>query len=348
MTPLDRALQKAYARKPTVARESVRSDSTSAVNRGWVPKLRTPVTTVDGSTGAAREPTSHAADLSASNAQPAGATAELQPIKIAPGDDDRGKVYRVDPSPQSPPTPPETVPPISAAWHGPPICNRLLDAPTGPGIRELAGRLSQLLKNRSLRSLAFTGPDRSAGRTSLLLTVARVLIEQTSLRMLLIDLDCEHPELASLLSAAPKGGLWQAACGLIATSDALVPLFPERLTLLPLRDPLTADAVTPLHAAAIAGLLHQCREAFDVVLIDAGPWRALPPVLRQVSIADACVWIQRSETEGFERSSPAGTAAAGIDVLGVVETFAPPVREPSPTMLPGKTGPARVESKATH
>src|SRR4029079_15000932 len=101
---------------------------------------------------------------------------------------------------------------LPVVWAWPAISNNLLGSEAGPGIRGLASLLCEMLAERRQRSLAFTGPGRGAGRSALLLTMARVLSEERSLRVLVIDLDFGNPQLAQLPGIAPQHDLWQAAC----------------------------------------------------------------------------------------------------------------------------------------
>lgn len=316
MTPLDCALRKAYARKPASASDTPRTGTAPPAVRGWVARLRTPAPQ------AARAPA----------APPASVARDIQKTDVSVEDIENVEVvHRPEPAGVSATGRLDTVMPETILWRGPAICERLFESAAGPGLLELAAQIERTVLESPVRSVVFSGSRRAAGRTSLVAAVARRLLQRTTFRILLVDLDCGHPQLASLLDQSPQSGLWQAACQLATVDETLLRLVPERLALLPLCQPVAEEAMTPLHASAICDLLHQLRESYDVVLIDAGPWTSIPRALRAGRIADAGVWIRRAADAVDDDPESAARVAADLEILGLVETFAPQVAGAPPT-----------------
>jgi Mrp family chromosome partitioning ATPase len=223
---------------------------------------------------------------------------------------------------------PATIPAVpqspATAWGWPAICDRLLDSPTaGPGLRGLASLLRELLAERGMRNLAFTGQGRAAGRTSLLLCVAKLLADDPASRIAIVDLDIGRPSIARRLGVAPAIGLWELAGG-ANPAHAIIPLVRGRLSLLGLTESVPPSGISAGHVAAIEAALRGLREEFDVVLIDVGPREAsltthpLPP-----PAIEACVCVSRHGESGGELSLCESYRQAGIEVLGILETFVP-------------------------
>jgi Mrp family chromosome partitioning ATPase len=216
-------------------------------------------------------------------------------------------------------------PPEPVVWAWPAICDRLLSSTAGPGIRGLASLLCEMLSERRKRSLAFTGPGRGAGRTALLLTIARLLAEDRQLRVLMIDLDFGNPQLTQLLGIFTEQDLWQAACRNVATAVPLVTLVPDRLSLAPLRDRVSMTEITADRTAALRGLMQRWRNEFDLVLVDGGPWELFGSlVVRETATVEACVCVSHADRSTSGATDGERYRQAGMDFLGFIETFAPP------------------------
>lgn len=207
-------------------------------------------------------------------------------------------------------------------WGWPTVCDRLLRS-TGSGFQGFASLLRELLTDRGQRCVGFTGTGRGTGRTSLLLTVAKVLSETPGLRVALVDLDLEHPNLAQSLRVGVRSDLWQVACGQATTSSPLLTLIPGRLSLLPLRDRVAPAEISAPRAAEIFRQLEQLRNEFDLVLVDLGPVESHPASVPLAALGiESCICIARSGSQDLSAEG-AYHANPGIDVLGVVETFVP-------------------------
>jgi Mrp family chromosome partitioning ATPase len=211
----------------------------------------------------------------------------------------------------------------SPRWSWPPIVGKLLDCPAGVELRKLAGSLKQLANTRNLSCVALSGPGRSTGRTSLVLTLAHILAETQFCRVAIVDADFGHPDAAQVLSLSPRQGLWEAASRKEAGASSATVLIPEKLAIVPLVDRIGAEGVDRKKIAGIQSYLRALRREYDLVLVDAGPWEALvPPLVFESRAVDAflcvarCGWCDERLDDDLFRQP-------GIEWLGMIETFSP-------------------------
>jgi Mrp family chromosome partitioning ATPase len=344
MTIINRALHKAYQHRTGSQSPAAPEQRAEAVG-GWASKLREPKRSSpapEGSTAAAESITKDSAEIdptpdatAADHGEAAVLRATDGPI-VAPA----GVRVRVDP-PHLPAnsqvlaeTHPATTPAAklpSAAndeardhqtelWAWPPIVQKLLNCPAGTEINRLAGRLTQLAEERGLRCLALSGTGRLAGRTSLVLTLARSLAENCSARVAVVDADFEHPDLARMLSLRPHSGLWDVACERKLRSSPRTMLIPGKLAVVPLVARISLDAVDRRKISVLQSFWRALRSGYDLILIDAGPWESLvPPLVFENGAIDAFIGVSRSR-DG-EQLDDELYNQPGIEWLGTIETF---------------------------
>jgi Mrp family chromosome partitioning ATPase len=213
-------------------------------------------------------------------------------------------------------------------WAWPPIVQKLLNCPAGAEINQLAGRLTQLAAERGLGCLALSGAGRLAGRTSLVLTLAKSLTETCAARVAVVDADFEHPDLARMLSLRPHSGLWDVACERKSGSSPWTTLIPGKLALVPLVARVSLDAVDRRRISVLQTFLRSLRRGYDLVLIDAGPWESLvPSLVFENGVIDAFIGVSRS-SDGEELLDDALYNQPGIEWLGTIETFSPVSHSP--------------------
>jgi Mrp family chromosome partitioning ATPase len=134
------------------------------------------------------------------------------------------------------------------------------------------GEFAHELAERSAagrKTLAVTGVDRTEGRTTLLLALARMAATR-GLRTVLVDLDLRAPNLAEQLGLRPELGWDDAYAERMQPSDALIESVDDRISLLPLRN----GPANPRSLAGntfLRGAIEDLREQFDLVLLDVGP-----------------------------------------------------------------------------
>jgi Mrp family chromosome partitioning ATPase len=221
---------------------------------------------------------------------------------------------------------PPPVPRVSTSlpqqtWQWPEICEQL-DQFTGEGFQQLAKHL-QFAAEQGHKVLAFVSSQRDAGRTSVLLTLTRILALEGKSSVLLIDADHRHPNIATLSGLQQTIGFEDVLQGSSRVPQAITPMTPGRVTVLPLLKPV-AEGDWRNRVTAFRVLLHQARRDYDMVLIDAGVFGAETKMtdcwLR--GIADAVVTVSRQLTVQSGEHVVLDWKQIGIESLGVIETFA--------------------------
>lgn len=325
MTLLDRALTKAYSRRSNAAPAESDPLAAAPVTKGWVARLRPP---------------SHAQQTLRATPPETGAQPAVQTGKLIRAVDVRKSVEesvaRTPVTELIPPAvdkQPVVQPVLPVVWSWPAICDRLLGSVAGSGLRGLGSLLREMLAERRQRSLAFTGPGRGAGRSSTLLTIARLLVEDHNQRVLVVDLDFGNPQLAQLLGIVPEHDLWQAASTTSGAATPLLTLIPDRLSLAPLRERVLMTDVTPERAAALRAMMLKWRREFDVVLVDGGPWELFGSlVVRETSTVEACVCVTLADKAASGAVDGERYRHAGMDFFGFIETFAPSDAQPATSL----------------
>ncbi|MFN0055668.1 MAG: hypothetical protein ACKV0T_26270 [Planctomycetales bacterium] len=322
MTLLDRALTKAYSKSEADATAAVASPTDLPTARGWAPKLRTPKHTAD--TSLAPLETDELAAL-----LPREGAATANPSSIVSYENEssargavRGQWRRIDPSHalETPATESVTAPRLPS-WNWPPICERLLESMAGPGIRILGETLVEQIAATGRRCIAFTGPGRGAGRTSLMLSVAEWLVRESSCRLLLADLDLDHPQLAALLGLNPDNEPSQIERS-AKTAAPVVTLIPDQLGLFQISP---GDARTEVAASLVQSRLLNLRDSYDLLLLDAGPQDSLLDGMLAPPAVEGYVSVLRSNGLQGNRGGADGPLLPEIECLGVVETFSPTI-----------------------
>lgn len=182
----------------------------------------------------------------------------------------------------------------------------------------LAARAMQLRKVQLV-----TGCQRGEGRSTLTLLLARAAAAR-GLRVVVVDADTRHPQLAELLGVSPAVGWEQVLARTQVLTEALVESALERVTLLPMVNPTALDHAGP-HAV---DSVQQLREHYDLILIDAGPLEHdaaaidLAGLLLGCMIDDALVCCDRSQ-HTLEVTSPVvrRLAALGVTRWDMLENF---------------------------
>ena len=354
MTIINRALHKAYQRRAAseLATEPKRTGSASV--SGWAANLRDPVrpparpapgpaapelpapeitpahsevaefvrnprdVAVDRNSGESRFPKSDTDQTTSSAVLPAGTTIHR----------DMGHGTAPASAPALLTTipvqgAPAATPPRSEQWSWPPIVQRLLSCPAAPELLDLAVQLRGLAAGEH-RCIAFSGPGRNAGRTSLVLTLASVLIADKVTRVAIVDADFDHPDAAQLISLHPTAGLEQAINNPGADHGAVTTLIAGRLAVVPLVKPVAAEAIDQRRIGTLQTFLRSLRREYDIVLLDAGPWEPEhPPLLLECRAVDALVCVCRASDARATPVDEGNFQQPGVEWLGVVETFSP-------------------------
>jgi Mrp family chromosome partitioning ATPase len=344
MTILNRALDKAYKRQRVVAPTAAPTSAPATAN-GWASQLREPVRSLPAMPPHARTPSATVSGMVEKPSLPATAhpRAVSSPASIplaapAPAVALSGAKVRIDArhlpaaataivgiAPVETPSAAKAEPaamPIAGGWIWPAIVDKLLASRARADIGKLALNLKNLATDRGLGCVALTGPGRGTGRTTLVLTLARLLSELPSTRVAIVDADFGHPEAARLLELQPGAGLWDAACGEGKSPAAVQQLVPGKLALVPLTKPVAAATIDRGKIRNLHSFLRSLRRDNAIVLVDAGPWESLvPPLIFESHAVDASICVCRADTASDERLDEEAMRQPGVECLGTIETF---------------------------
>jgi Mrp family chromosome partitioning ATPase len=228
-------------------------------------------------------------------------------------------------SPPAPAAVPRAERPPARGWSWPPLSDRLL-LKAEAGFRNLAAQLRAGSAKGVVKSIAFTSPGRREGRTSVVLTLARILGEMGT-RVLVVEADFEHPDLAAQLGLIPSAGLWETVSGQAALEPTLERLTRGGISWLPLTAPVS-PAELQRGLAHFQYLLRTLREQHDLLLVDAGPAStnpaASPGRAWQRGCIDAVITVssrQKSEPAADLEAGARHWRQTGIASLGIIETF---------------------------
>jgi Mrp family chromosome partitioning ATPase len=152
--------------------------------------------------------------------------------------------------------------------------------------------------NRGGRILLITSTARGEGRTTTAIALARFLSED-GLRVLMIDADFQHPNLAAALGLRLALGFSDLLTGRAAYKNAIVRDPASRAHVLGTgrSDPMAALASPRLHT-----ILSELNQAYDVIILDAAPiWSAEVRLLSP--LAEQCVYAVRWGTTEKNRAT---------------------------------------------
>jgi Mrp family chromosome partitioning ATPase len=170
--------------------------------------------------------------------------------------------------------------------------------------------------------LTFVSSGRETGRTSVVLTLTRILALEGLTKVLLIDADRRHPDIATLTGQTRTPGLAEVLHGQAKPQQAIVPRTPGNVSSLTLGAPVSDVEWTKL-VGPMRALIQQAKRNFDMVLIDAGVFgpdaRLSECWLR--GVADAVITVSRQLSDTNTNHDVLDWKQIGIESLGVIETF---------------------------
>lgn len=208
-------------------------------------------------------------------------------------------------------------------FHWPAICTRIAEV-AGNELEQVAETIAQL-NSPPGRVVAVGGCRRGEGATTLLLCTAARLA-QRNLKVLVVDADLDEAQLSRRLGLVAEHGWEEVLAGRLALADVIVQSSTEHVAVLPLRDP-TAYSLATLER--LAEHLDTVRSAYDVVLVNVGPWddaRTTGHLLahgigRRLDLF-ILVHDVRLTTESHRDEICAELSVAGVTQVAVAENFA--------------------------
>lgn len=187
-----------------------------------------------------------------------------------------------------------------------------------------AARQLRAACDEGLRVLAVTSPLREQGRSTLAITLAR-MVATSGLNAVLLDGDMDRPAIAEKLSLEIRLGWGDAIRTDLPAEEVAVHSVADRFTVMPLAAP-GADKEGRPSAAATTAMLEGLTAAFDLVIIDTsninviGGW--IPGADSPCQI-DAALIIDdtRNHDPNAQQACIRRLQKLGIENVGIVENF---------------------------
>jgi capsular exopolysaccharide synthesis family protein len=166
-------------------------------------------------------------------------------------------------------------------------------SPAAEQYRALRTRIAMAEDGRTLRTLLFTSPGRSDGKTLTSLNLALTMAQEFQRRVVLVDADLHRPTVHTLLGLASSPGLSDVLMGGATLDEALVDTLDYRLTVLPAGLPPTRPAEL-LGSSAMHTVLADLRSRFDRVIVDTPPAGILSDAGVLAPLMDGVVLVVRA------------------------------------------------------
>lgn len=184
-----------------------------------------------------------------------------------------------------------------------------------------AARQLQIACQEGLKVLAVTSPLREQGRTTLAITLAR-MVATSGLNVLLLDGDVDRPALADKLSLEIQLGWGDALRTGLPAEEVAVHSVTDRFTVLPLDTSGADNQGRPAATAMLEGLV----AAFDLVIIDTSNTNSVGgwiPGADTPCLIDAALVIDdaRGNDPSAQQACIRRLQKLGIENVGIVENF---------------------------
>jgi succinoglycan biosynthesis transport protein ExoP len=180
-------------------------------------------------------------------------------------------------------------------------------------IEKLRGEVMMLRWRQNAKVIGFAGAHKGEGTTTILANLA-LLLQQTDLRILLVDLNALNPELPALFSLPNQRGLIEMIKGRCNLQEVTHVITPGRLSLLSLGRPEAAANLDFLTVARYILSAARYTEACDVILLDLPPLNECAQALQVAQGAEGIVMVVQTERT---RAEVARTLKNELDRLGV-------------------------------
>jgi capsular exopolysaccharide synthesis family protein len=183
--------------------------------------------------------------------------------------------------------------------------------------------------DRELRTVLVTSPDAGDGKTTVCFCLA-VVAAISGERVLVIEADMRRPGLAALAEPAPAGlsGVLEGRASLDDERVSVeVSVGAEResgVVDMLLAGPAPANPTRLLESAAMAELLDEASEAYDLVLIDTPPASFLPDAVPLVGHVDGVVIVSGLGRDNWDQVEELRDHLRDLDapMIGAIANFA--------------------------
>ena len=166
------------------------------------------------------------------------------------------------------------------------------DSFAGEEIRLLGARVSSLVHERALKSIALVSAGPGEGKSTLSLCLACTIAEGLGRRVLLLEADLRRPSLEAKIDLPPQAGLgeWLSGEAVRITVRRVGPRGPYLLSAgrVPLKQPEL------LASPRMAGLMDAARAAFDLIIVDCPPLVPLADAVFLQEFVDGFLFVVRA------------------------------------------------------
>lgn len=198
------------------------------------------------------------------------------------------------------------------------IAERNPRSPVSEAYRRLRTNIQFLAPDKEIRVIMATSARFGEGKTTTIANLA-VTYAREGKRVLVIDTDLRRPSLHAVFKQSNRSGLTDVLTRKYEMEQAIRPTFVERLFLLP-AGPLPPSPAELLVTRSMAQLVENCRQAYDIVLIDTPPVYALTDAQIVSSLCDGVLLVVEAGRvkRKMVLKAKANLERAGAKLLGVV------------------------------
>ncbi|HEX2436269.1 MAG TPA: helix-hairpin-helix domain-containing protein [Solirubrobacterales bacterium] len=183
--------------------------------------------------------------------------------------------------------------------------------------------------DRELRTVLVTSPDAGDGKTTVCFCLA-VVAAISGERVLVIEADMRRPGLAALAEPAPAGlsGVLEGRASLdderVSVEASVGAERESGVVDMLLAGPAPANPTRLLESAAMAELLDEASEAYDLVLIDTPPASFLPDAVPLVGHVDGVVIVSGLGRDNWDQVEELRDHLRDLDapMIGAIANFA--------------------------
>jgi Mrp family chromosome partitioning ATPase len=167
----------------------------------------------------------------------------------------------------------------------------------------VAASLIHLQQNQQLTSLVVTSCNAGEGKTTVAIQIARAAVLEVGLRVLLIDFNPAHPQLADLFGCNPLPGLSDYLDGQVEAESIIRPTSMKNFDLLPFGSRRTgrASRYDPTHLQAkLTALRPVDGTGYDLVVADGPSSFSEPDLVVSARLFDGVVMVIECERTRWE------------------------------------------------
>jgi capsular exopolysaccharide synthesis family protein len=190
-------------------------------------------------------------------------------------------------------------------------------------LRRLRTNLTSVKIDGTVRTIAITSAVPGEGRSSVAANLA-ILFAQTGFRVVVVDANLRNPRLADIFHIEAVGGLTNVLAGQASLDSVLQPWGARRLCVLP-SGTSPPNPSELLGSPAMAALLRELRDTFDLVIIDTPPLLPVTDAAVVAAQADGNILVVRNGRTSVGQVRTAAQALHTVEarMLGCVLNMAP-------------------------